>query len=162
MAGRGPAPKATRARRNAPPTSERVVQVTPSGQPDLPDQMPTGRVDDDGNPICTDWPSATVTWWKQWAEHPLAAEFTSSDWSFMLDTAVLHGAYWSGDLKVAGELRLRVAKVGATPEDRARLRITFATADDTEAKAKRKVGPSAESKPAKKRPDPRTHLSSVS
>ena len=162
MAGRGPAPKATRARRNSSPTAERVVEVVPSVQPDLPEQMPTGRVDDDGNPICASWPSATVTWWKQWAEHPLAADFTSSDWSFMLDTAVLHGAYWSGDLRHAGELRLRVAKVGATPEDRARLRITFATADDTEAKAKKKVASAEASAPREKRPDPRSHLSSVS
>ena len=34
---------------------------------------------------------------------------------------------------LTGELRLRVAKFGATPEDRARLRITFAVADSAEA-----------------------------
>ncbi|EME14798.1 hypothetical protein G419_25267 [Rhodococcus triatomae BKS 15-14] len=71
-----------------------------------------------------------MAWWSMWAESPLAVEFTANDWSELLDTAVLHAALWSGDHKVAAELRLRVAKFGATPEDRARLRITFAAADE--------------------------------
>ena len=67
-----------------------------------------------------------------WGESPLSADFTATDWSELLDTAVLHARYWKGDVKVAPELRLRVAKFGATPEDRARLRITFAQADEAE------------------------------
>jgi hypothetical protein len=43
-----------------------------------------------------------------------------------------------GDKAVAPELRLRVAKFGATPEDRARLRITFAAADEAEEKPARR------------------------
>ena len=35
---------------------------------------------------------------------------------------------------MAAELRLRVAKFGATPEDRARLRIQFAQADEADSK----------------------------
>lgn len=54
-------------------------------------------------------------------ESPLSTEYTETDWSFLLDTAYLHALYWKGDFRVAGELRLRVAKFGATPEDRARL-----------------------------------------
>lgn len=69
-----------------------------------------------------------------WGESPLSAEFTQTDWSELLDTAVLHAQFWRGRLALASELRLRVAKFGATPEDRARLRITFATADQAEAK----------------------------
>ena len=65
-------------------------------------------------------------------ESPLSAEYTETDWSFLLDTAYLHALYWKGDFRVAGELRLRVAKFGATPEDRARLRIQFAVADNLE------------------------------
>lgn len=60
-----------------------------------------------------------------WAESKLAEKFTANDWSELLDTARLHAAYWNGDLKVASELRLRTAKFGATPEDRARLGIQF-------------------------------------
>lgn len=60
-----------------------------------------------------------------WAKSAMAPTFTDTDWSELLDTAVLHGQFWSGDSKVANELRLRVAKFGATPEDRARLKIAF-------------------------------------
>ena len=67
-----------------------------------------------------------------WRESPLSAEYTETDWSFLLDTAYMHALYWKGDHRVAAELRLRVAKFGATPEDRARLRIQFAVADTLE------------------------------
>ena len=48
---------------------------------------------------------------------------TALEWSELLAAAVLHGMFWSGDTKVAAEFRLRVAKFGATPEDRQRLRV---------------------------------------
>lgn len=124
MAGRGPAPKASerRARRNADPVAARVIEVSPEAQPELPELMPSREP----------WPEATRTWWRMWAESPLSADFTANDWSELLDAAVLHGTYWSGSTSVAAELRLRVAKFGATPEDRARLRITFAQADEAD------------------------------
>ena len=40
-----------------------------------------------------------------------------------METALIHRAFMLGDLKQAAELRLRVAKFGATPEDRMRLRL---------------------------------------
>ncbi len=156
MAGRGPAPKATRARRNSSPVQERIFFFTPAGQPDMPEWMPGSNNDE---PI--PWPTATGQWWNMWAQHPMAEEFTESDWLFLRDTAVLHGMFWHGDTSVAAELRLRVAKFGATPEDRARLRVQFAVADEAEAKAKSKKGPAAPKVATKKRPDPRSHLSSV-
>jgi hypothetical protein len=93
-----------------------------------------------------------------WAESPLAEEFTATDWSELLDTAVLHGAYWSGELRMAGELRLRVAKFGATPEDRARLRITFAVADEKERGAGK---PAPKRRSRKAAVDPREVLRAV-
>lgn len=70
-----------------------------------------------------------------WAESELARDFTATDWSFLLDTALMHHAMWSkGQWTLAAEVRLRVAKFGATPEDRARLRITFADADEKDEK----------------------------
>lgn len=130
MAGRGPAPKDPehRARRNKPPAPMRVIVAEPVAQPPLP----TFEVEHDG--VLTEfvWPARTVEWWQMWGASPLAAEFTSTDWSELMDTAVLHARHWRGDKSVAGELRLRVAKFGATPEDRARLRITFAQADDAD------------------------------
>lgn len=132
MAGRGPAPKSPdkRARRNQDPQGFRVIEADPVVQPDLPEFMPDGEA----------WPARTVEWWRMWAESPLSADFTANDWSELLDAAVLHGSYWSGSVKAATELRLRVAKFGATPEDRARLRIQFAAADDADAK---RVAPKA-------------------
>ena len=124
MAGHGPPPKdpSQRARRNRAPEF-RVLTADPVDQPALP------TVDEE-------WPERTRQWWSMWADSPLAAEFTSTDWSELLDTALLHARYWrkpsEASTAVAGELRIRVAKFGATPEDRARLKITFAAANDAE------------------------------
>ena len=132
MAGRGPQPKdpSRRARTNSDPFSLRVLTSTPVEQPDLPDF----EIETDGELVSFTWPARTQQWWQMWADSPLSAEFTSTDWSELLDTALLHARLWRGDHKVASELRLRVAKFGATPEDRARLRITFAQAEEAESK----------------------------
>lgn len=119
MAGRGRAPKPAdrRARTNADPMPMRVLPLVRSEAPLLP-----GGVN---------WHPRTIEWWEMWTESELAKDFTAADWSFLLDTALLHHQLWAlGDMKAAPELRLRVAKFGATPEDRARLRITFADADE--------------------------------
>ena len=132
MAGHGPPPKdpSKRARSNSDPIPLRVIHAAPVVQPVLP----TFEVENDGVLTEFAWPARTVEWWRMWADSPLSAEFTSTDWSELLDTALLHARFWSGDIKVASELRLRVAKFGATPEDRARLRITFAAADEADEK----------------------------
>jgi hypothetical protein len=112
MAGRGPAPKNPdeRRRRNADPVPTTTVAVDGQARgPVLPPEVA--------------WPDATVRWWDTWRRSPQAQAFTSTDWDFLLDTALLHADYWNGSRRVAGELRLRVAKYGATPEDRARLRL---------------------------------------
>lgn len=138
MAGRGPAPKPAdkRARRNSDPVPLRVLIAEALEQPELPAGFP---IKDDGEVLELAWPQQTRNWWQMWKDSPLSAEFTSTDWSFLLDTAMLHAAFWQGDIKVAGELRQRVAKFGATPEDRARLRITFAAADEAEEKPRANV-----------------------
>lgn len=118
MAGRGPAakPDGRRARGNKGKQAETVFLAETAEQPHLPQHI--------------DWPAPTRDWWISWAIHPMAETFTESDWQFLLDTAMLHAAVWGqGDLKQLPELRLRVAKYGVTPEDRARLRIQFADAD---------------------------------
>lgn len=132
MPGRGPAPKDPnrRARRNADPIALRVITAAPVAQPDLP----TVEVEHDGELTEFVWPARTREWWSMWRDSPLSTEFTATDWSELLDAAMLHARYWRGEVKLAPELRLRVAKFGATPEDRARLRITFAQADEAEEK----------------------------
>lgn len=70
------------------------------------------------------WPAQTRAWWRMWRDSPMAVMFTATDWDFLLDTALLHAKVWGErDMKSLPELRLRVAKFGATPEDRLRLRI---------------------------------------
>lgn len=126
MAGNGPAPKpaSKRARRNSDPMGVRLVSSEPVKQPPLPEVMP------DGEP----WPDQTVMWWDMWGADPLAADFRSTDWSELMDCAVIHGKFWSGNMNVAGELRLRTGKFGATAEDRAKLRIQYAAADEADEK----------------------------
>lgn len=129
MAGMGPLPKqqGKKARRNKGPEVH-VIVSEPVPQPALPKRMPNGDP----------WPEITRAWWRMWGKDPLAAEFRATDWAELRDTAAIHGAYWSGDLKMAGELRLRTAKFGATAEDRARLRITYAAADDADDRRERR------------------------
>jgi hypothetical protein len=118
MAGRGPVPKpdAQRVRRNKPRVdATEIVADEQLRGPELPESI--------------DWPAATRDWWSTWRTSPLTQTWTPTDWDFLLDTAVLHAEFWSGNLAVAAELRLRVAKFGATPEDRARLKVTIKTPD---------------------------------
>lgn len=142
MAGRGPAPKdpQKRQRRNGDPTALRVIHAEPTPQPELPEL--DLQVEVDGELVAREfrWPARTHEWWRMWRESPLTDDYTQTDWDFLLDTAFLHAQFWQGDTKLASELRLRVAKFGATPEDRARLRIQFAQADEAESKRPRGTG----------------------
>lgn len=128
MAGKGPLPKPAeqRARRNATTAVAglRIVDSDPMPQPPLPETMP-------GN---VEWPVQTIAWWAMWGEDPLSHDFRSTDWSELLDTAVVHGNFWRGNIALAGELRQRTAAFGATQEARARLRIQYAQADEAEEK----------------------------
>lgn len=125
MAGVGPAPKdpSRRARGNKDPIPTTTIRFVPGEQPPLPEGFP--------------WHQRTVEWWAMWRDAPQAEHFMASDWDFLLDTAVLHTAMWEGNASAAAELRLRVAKFGQTPEDRARLRYSVATADEKDAKLAR-------------------------
>lgn len=123
MAGRGPAPKDPnrRARGNRDPVPATLLRFEPAHQPSLPGGA-------------SKWPERTRDWWNVWGSSPQSEHFTATDWEFLLETALLHAKFWAGDMSVASELRLRVAKMGATPEDRARLRMMFADADEKDSK----------------------------
>ncbi|GAA3581159.1 hypothetical protein GCM10022198_00320 [Klugiella xanthotipulae] len=140
MAGVGPPPKDPnkRARRNKDVAPLHVVTVEPDPQPELPEFEVQVTIDGDLQSTKFVWPEATRRWWNVMGDHPLAPSFTNLDWEYLLDTARLHADYWQGNLKQAGELRLRMAKYGFTPEDRARLRISFAQATTSEAEARTK------------------------
>jgi len=118
MAGRGPRPKDPdqRVRYGSDPLGVTKLELGPAPQPKLgvaPEDV--GR-----------WPKRTRDWWAMWGRSAQAGMMTELDWDFLADTAALHARYWQGDVKLAAELRLRVAKFGATIEDRARLRMVAA------------------------------------
>lgn len=117
MAGRGPAPKdpEQRARRNKDPIPRTEIPFVKAKQPVLPARMPGGEA----------WPARTRAWWRRWGTDPRAKRFDAAAWDELLDTAVVHGRLWSGEWKAASELRLRMAKFGTTPEDRARMRVAL-------------------------------------
>lgn len=116
MPGRGPAPKRERVRPNDTARREaEFTKVASDGElrgPELPEAA---------------WHERTLAWWDTWRRSAQAQTFTETDWSFLLDTALLHNELWSGNPGVAAELRLRVAKFGASPEDRLRLKLDIDT-----------------------------------
>lgn len=112
MAGMGPPPKDPnkRHRRNADPIPTTKVEGTKAEPPELPVHL-------------SSHPEVNK-WWQTWLDSPQAETFTNTDWQFLYDTAFIAYEFYNGDMKVAGEFRLRVAKYGATPEDRLRLRLS--------------------------------------
>lgn len=141
MAGMGPAPKAEgrKVRRNKDTIAQTVLRWERAEAPELPDF----RIEKGDELVEFHWPERTREWWEMWKASPQAEHFGSSDWEYLLDTALIHARYWSGNLSLAGELRLRVAEFGATPSARARLRMVFAEADDADQGRGRSGAPSA-------------------
>ena len=121
MAGRGPAPNPNAVRRKtAVDKVETVVLPERLDEPVGP-ELPEWKIP---------WPPRTKAWWETWRHDPVSLTFGPTDWDFLLDTARLHAALWrlddekvSSRTGLAAEIRLRVAKYGATPEDRLRLRL---------------------------------------
>lgn len=132
MAGHGPAPKGERSRKRDTPEFEDVADTGELHGPPLPEgALP------DGEP----WHPQTVALWESLRRSPLLANEPDLGWQFLIDTALMHHTMWTkGKWEFASEVRLRVAKFGATPEDRMRLKVKIATPRDlgqptTQAKA---------------------------
>jgi hypothetical protein len=117
MAGHGPAPSKTREQRVRPGKDVRETTTVAADE-----QLRGPALPDDAIP--EPWHPRTLAWWDTWRRSPQAQTFTETDWDFLLDTALMHHTMWlKGRWEFASELRLRAAKFGATPEDRARLRM---------------------------------------
>jgi hypothetical protein len=110
--GRGPAPKAQRVRERATVPLEEIEdrgELYGVPLPEMPDEP---------------WHPQTLALWDALRASPLLADEPALGWQFLVDTARMHHVMWSrGRWDYAGEIRLRVAKVGATPEDRMRLKV---------------------------------------
>jgi hypothetical protein len=97
------------------PNEAAPAQRRGAGDPDLPEGI---------LPNDEEWHPRTLQWWQTWRESPQATTFIDTDWDFLIDTALLHHVMWTkGRWEFASEVRLRAAKYGATPEDRARLKL---------------------------------------
>lgn len=130
MAGRGFAPGDNRSRARDEPDKEQLHQASRAIGWDLPEGV-LGVLKDGTEDT---WHPITRKWWDSWRESPQAQRMlTEPDWLFLLDTALMHHQMWSnGRWDFAAEVRLRVAKFGATPEDRARLKFTIELPDQYE------------------------------
>lgn len=128
MAGRGPAGKERHSRSRDDASFEELVEGgSLYGEP-LPDGvLPDGET----------WHSQTLRLWDSLRRSPLLASEPALGWQFLVDTALMHHTMWTkGRWDFASEVRLRVAKFGATPEDRMRLKVKIeapATAAPTSA-----------------------------
>jgi hypothetical protein len=111
MGSRGPTPKENAVRKNK---HEYEVELSPEAQPGRP--LPKYL------PVTT---NAAKHFWKTWSQSPQSATWMETDWLELESTTLLVDQLYLGETKVAGEIRQRVAKWGATNEDRARLRMKF-------------------------------------
>jgi len=123
MAGRGPTPKdpEKRQRRNADP-----VEAV-----ELDERSPDDDIETPPMPECPagEWHPSTTRWWDRWAGSQQAALFIDTDWMVLELMVPLVEAYARGNLALATEIRLQHAKLGATPEDRLRLRWSMRRRD---------------------------------
>ena len=141
MAGRGPAPKdkAKRTRRNAAPAEQQLPAAPKVKAPALPGARK--------------YLAATRAWYATWASSPQAAMFTGTEWQRLHMLAPLVDLYFRKPApNVLGEIRLNEAKLGATADDRLRLRWTIADPGDPNA------APTPPAAPSRRRGDPRLKL----
>lgn len=127
MAGMGPAPSVNAVRRNKRPEFTKLEFDGEIRGPELPEGV-LGKDKKSGELI--EWHPVTQQWWENWRTSPQATRMLSQpDWDYLLDTALIHHNMWmNGRWDFASEVRLRVAKFGATPDDRNRLRAEIIVA----------------------------------
>ena len=120
MPGRGPAPKAKLSRAND--ENRRAAEFRTL----VPDDVVRGPELPDG---VIQWPPQTVALYEALRRDPGGQTLTDADWLHVVDTMLLHADLWSGNPRVAGEIRLRLGQLGITPEARMRLRLLIDTGD---------------------------------
>lgn len=126
----------TKARRNPEKTPWQVVGLPASPAPELPPHFRITDANDEGTLVLKriKYPQETINWWNSWVNSPLNDGFTEHDWNYLLEVSIIHAQFWLDidRMKCASELRQRMSNFGATPADRARLRIITVTADTAE------------------------------
>jgi hypothetical protein len=143
MAGRGPAPGANpnkktaaqRRRRNVEQPGEHLPAEGYTGEfPPLPAtwsntvmrKVQTGDGEDELLPetVKITYLKITREWYEIWARSPMATKFTQVDWMRLRELAPLKDQYHRRPSKdLASELRLQESLLGATVQDRQRMRL---------------------------------------
>ena len=110
MAGRGPAPKANRQRRNEPARGE-WVDVAPPASPVLP-ELPEG-----------DWHPRTIAAWDAWRIDPASSQYGPAEIQGALDLLYLYDEWAKNpSTKLAGEVRQWQDRLGLNPKGKRDLR----------------------------------------
>lgn len=125
---RGPAPKPNAVRRNVHAHAQTLSREPQKGR-ELPKALGVTT-------------GGARRFWRTWATSPQSANWLETDWAELEITTKLVDAFYQGDTKAASEIRQRVAKWGATVEDRNRLRMTVEDPEDESAKGSEDQGPS--------------------
>lgn len=118
----GPAPSATtKMQGSSPADRSRFDRIAVDGVirgPELPENQPNG----------IPWAQKTQEWYEGWRISAQAQRFTPTDWEELFLATLLYDQIIftaKGRTLAMAELRQRVAKLGATEDDRARLRYTI-------------------------------------
>lgn len=117
VAGRGPIPKEQRSReRDTVPMAAIPSRGGKAKRPALP-----RTYGNDGEQVA--FLASTRARWRTWCDSDQASVFSPTDWLRLLDLAPQWDQYArTGNPKILTEIRLNEAKLGATREDRLRLR----------------------------------------
>lgn len=116
MAKRGPVAKESPQRRN-----DGAAKDVSGGANDAPELI--------GN-----YMPQTIEWYRTWAESEQASQFTGTDWQRLRMIAPLVDLYFTSPSKdLMAEIRQNESKLGATAEDRQRLRWKIQTPEKSDA-----------------------------
>jgi hypothetical protein len=122
VTGRKPKPAGQALNRNKPVHDwTEVVDVPFEGAPKLPAKQPNGRT----------WSAWTKAWWVAVSTMPHCVLWSSGDWRFAIETALVAAEWHDGRLGAATELRNREKVLGTTVDFRRDLRIRYVAPEPT-------------------------------
>lgn len=128
MAGRKPADRPT-VTRHKPTVDWTDVPNVPYDGPKP--ELPTSRtVLKDNEPIELPIEKVTRNWWNAVSSMPHCVLWQDSDWSFAIDTAIVHATANHGVITAMAELRMREKIMGTTVDARRDLRLRYVDVED--------------------------------
>lgn len=70
-------------------------------------------------PKSVDWPKETAKWFDEWRDSPRTDGWSKQQWSYLLDTALVHAEVWgSFNTSMLPELHRREAYMGVSFDQR--------------------------------------------